>query len=239
MLGVLTSPLPHVFAADPGILTYSLPADIKVYEATDISLSIEDAAGAEVFVPELTTHYTVAISKTFTASITFLANTELELLRNIVVTRETAAKQPTQFSELVAFPGLSVERQGDREVAMIQELRALLARAVLAARQETLPRLPARADLAGAIPYLKADYSGWDLVSAAYVDAIGADLALGAASNINRVGTYVTSVVALADEIASVLLLAPHADVLEDIGSNLDALLAAYAAVTCPELTVV
>lgn len=239
MLGVLTSPLPFVFSADPLVLTYALPADIKVFEAADLGLTIEDASEVLVFTPELTTHYTVAISKTFTATITFLSNTELLTGRKIVVERATATKQPTQFSELTDFPGLSVERQADRDVAMHQDVGARSKRAMLARRGEALPAYPAKATMAGAIAYLKADQSGWDLVSAAYVSAIGADLSLGASSNINRLGPYMASVVALGDEVDAVVLLAPHAAELGVLGENLDAVLAAYGVLICPEYTVV
>ncbi|MEQ9436019.1 hypothetical protein [Hyphomonas sp.] len=239
MHGVITSPFPHVFALDPGVLVYTVPADIKVYLASDISLQIEDEDGAVVFSPEQTTHYTVALSKTFAATITFLANDELDAGRMGVLTRRTANSQPTQFSELVDFPGLSVEKQNDRQVAMVQDIWPLLSRALVARRGEVLPSLPARESLAGSLPVLKADYSGWDLLDSDGLAAVMEDMLLGDAGAINRVSAGLAAVLALAEVDAEMILLAPHADALGAIYTNLAALLALPDLVALPEYTVV
>lgn len=237
MLGAVSSDLPYVFSLDPGVLVYAVPADIKVFSAADISLTIEDAAGVTVFTPEQGAHYTVALSQTFAATITFLANDELDAGRNGVLSRMTAASQPTQFSELTAFPGLAVEMQADRQAAMAQDIWALLKRSLLAARGEALPRLPSRADIAGGVFYLKADESGWEILSATDIALVAEDLALGSSSAIRVNAENIAGILALAARDAELLELAPYADALGNISDNLAALLALVDAVTLPELT--
>lgn len=238
MLGTVPA-LPYAFATDPGVLTYALPAAMKGWAAADFSCVIEDEDGAVLVELIQPTHYSVTISRTYGVTLTFVDDTWLTAGNVGVVDRQTARTQPVKFSELDDFPGHSVELQGDRQVAMAQDIWARLERGLRARRGETLPDLPAKVSLFGAIPYLNADGSAWETIIAEYVAALGADLALGAASNINRLGPYAASIVALGDETASMILLAPYAAALGDLADNLGPLLAAYAVLTCPELTVV
>jgi|GEM_PF-5564936 len=231
--------LPYVFSTDPGVLSYTMPANLKGYDPADFVCTIENAAGETLLTLVQPTHFTLTLSKKWAVTLTFVNNTYLTSGNKCVVDRQTARTQPVPFKNLSAFPGESVELQLDRVAAVTADIWARLQRTIKARRGEVLPDLPSRDQLAGGLAVLKDDYSGWDILDAAYLSAIGADLALGAGSNIVKTGTYITSIVSVGDEIGSVLLLAPHADALSDLAGRLDELLAGLAAADCPEMTVV
>lgn len=176
--------LPYSVAVSSAVLVYPLPSTTPVYAEADISLVLEESDGSVGFTPVLNTDYTVAIDASNVATITFLANTELTTGRVLVVDRETERSQPVQFSELEDLPGAAIEKQDDRQVAMIQENTAKLARAILARRGETVPTFPAKSSLLGQLFYLNATGDAWSTLDAASTKTVADDLALGGASKI-------------------------------------------------------
>lgn len=220
--------LPYAVAVNPGVLTYALPSGMKVYDEADLDLVLEEADGTVGFEPVLGTHYTVAIAKNYSASITFLANTELVSGRKLVVDRWTDAAQPSRFSNLNYFPGETAELQLDRVVAMVQDLRARATRSLLARRGESLPELPAWSALFGNIFYPNADGSGWSIIAADDFKALAEDLGLGASSAVLQVADLLAQIEQLADidtELVALAALAP------DLVANLASIVSVAAAI--------
>ncbi len=211
--------LPYSVAVDSAVLVYPLPSNIPVYDEADIALTLEESDGSVGFSPVLNTDYTVAISATSVATITFLANTELTAGRVLVVDRETERSQPVLFSELQDLPAAAIEKQLDRLVAMAQESTAKIKRMLIAPRNESLPELPSKSSLLGKILYLNLSGNSWDLMDASSVQLLADDLALGGASK-------VTTLAGLSDELTVLNALAAEIAALGAIPTELAAIYA-------------